>query len=317
MRKDNQDLSLKVQVIGDAALRWLASGQDGVVVAAVSHAIYLGTTEDELYWIAGENAPMHRRCLQISSPMPKMAVGAPVKIRNRRLEITSRVSLDWSLAQVWNSPGLPAGDFLAREDLVKQSEFFFRRFLEKIQPSGLGQLIPAILDHGQHSAVTGFNQGDIFLASAWPAVEQVLALLSHHEFRSIPEAASELIGLGEGLTPSGDDFLGGLFFCLNRLRQAYPHETDIASDYSLFIEHNRNRTNLVSHTLLKDNARGYGLEPLERFASALLRGDPDDTLQPIAEKLVNVGHSTGWDMLTGFLVGLAGTSPVSPIHSPK
>jgi hypothetical protein len=68
---------------------------------------------------------------------------------------------------------------------------------------------------------------------------------------------------------------------------------------------------------LKDNARGYGLEPLEKFASTLLQGDPDDTLQSNAETLVNIGHSTGWDMLTGFLVGLSATSLVSPINSPK
>lgn len=317
MRKGNQESSLKVQVMGDAALRWLASGMDGVVVAAVSQAIYLGTAEDELYWITGENSPMHRRCLQISSPMPMMVVGAPVAFRNRRLELTSRISLDWSLAQVWKSPGLPAGDFLAPEKLGEQSASFFRRFLELHQPVGLGQLIPMILNYGQHPARTGINLGIIFLASAWPAVEQILTLLSHHEVRSIPEAASELIGLGEGLTPSGDDFLGGLFFCLNRLWQAYPHELDITSDYSLFIEQNRTRTNLVSFTLLKDNARGYGLEPLEKFASTLLQGDPDDTLQSNAETLVNIGHSTGWDMLTGFLVGLSATSLVSPINSPK
>jgi len=123
--------------------------------------------------------------------------------------------------------------------------------------------------------------------------------------------------LGEGLTPSGDDFLGGFFFCLNRLQQAYPHELDITSDYSVFLRRCKTRTNLISFTLLKDNACGYGLEPLELFVSALLHGDPFINLHSYAELLVNVGHSTGWDMLTGLLAGMAVTFPVSPIASPK
>jgi hypothetical protein len=317
MRKGNQEPSLKVQAIGEAALNWLTSGRSGVVVAAVNQAIYLGTAEDELYWITGEDSPMHRRCLQISSPMPKVAVGARVDVRNRRLEITSRDSLDWSLARVWKSPALLAGDFLAPEKLVERSAFFICRFLEQAQPAGLGKLLPVIFNHGQHPAGTGFDQSDIFLTSAWPPVEQILALLSRHEYCSFPEAASDLVGLGEGLTPSGDDFLGGLLFCLNRLRQAYPRELDIAGDYSSFIEQSKTRTNRISYALLKDNARGHGLEPLENFASALLGGDPDDSLQLIAELLINVGHSTGWDMLTGFLVGLTATSPIGPLDSPK
>ena len=312
-----QDTSLKVQAIGEAALDWLASGQDGEVVASVSRTVYLGAGKDDLYWIAGKNSPMHRRCLQVSSPIPEMVVGGPVYVRDRRLVLTSRVSLDWTLARVWKAPILPAEPNLTSEDLAEQVTSFYHHFLELHQPAGLGQLIPAIQKNGHHSAKPVFDQGNIILASAWPVVETLLSLLIHHNYRSIPETASELIGLGEGLTPSGDDFLGGFFFCLNRLQQAYPRELEFTSDYSLSIERWKTRTNLISFTLLKDNACGYGLEPLELFVSALLQGDPIINVQSYAELLVNVGHSTGWDILTGFLAGMAVTFPVSPIASPK
>jgi hypothetical protein len=312
-----KDTSLKVQAIGEAALDWLASGQDGEVVASVSRTVYLKAGKDELFWIAGKNSPMHRRCLQVSSPIPEMVAGAPVHVRDRRLVLTSRVSLDWKLARVWKAPFLPAEPNIPMGKLAEQVTSFYHHFLELHQPAGLGQLIPAILKNDHNSAKGVVDQGNIILISAWTVVETLLSLLFHHNYRSIPETVSELIGLGEGLTPSGDDFLGGFFFCLNRLQQAYPHELDITSDYSIFLERCKTRTNLISFTLLKDNIHGYGLEPLELFFSALLQGDPFINVQSYAELLVHVGHSTGWDMLTGFLAGMAVTFPASPINSPK
>jgi hypothetical protein len=119
------------------------------------------------------------------------------------------------------------------------------------------------------------------------------------------EHAASLVGLGSGLTPSGDDFLGGLFFAFELLRHIYPEIQELQIwNYSNFIFECKSRTNQISYCLLKDHADGHAMEPLHRFANALLEGRPVDQSLPYARELVSVGHSTGWDLLTGWLAGM-------------
>ena len=99
--------------------------------------------------------------------------------------------------------------------------------------------------------------------------------------------------------------LGGLFFAFELLRQNYPEIQELQFwNYSNFIFECKSRTNPISYCLLKDHADGHAMEPLQRFANALLEGRPVDQSLPYARELVTVGHSTGWDLLTGWLAGM-------------
>ena len=118
--------------------------------------------------------------------------------------------------------------------------------------------------------------------------------------------ASSLIGFGEGLTPSGDDFLGGFFFSRWLLSNFYPQlsDEDRICTYSDFISHAKPLTNLISYIVLKDNSDGHTVEPLHLLANGLLRGEREDSLICYAKRLIFLGHSTGWDLLTGFIAGI-------------
>jgi len=119
------------------------------------------------------------------------------------------------------------------------------------------------------------------------------------------EEVRGLVGLGEGLTPSGDDFIGGLLFCRKILQDSYPDILDLEfPKLPGFIESIQASTNTISHTFLKDHAEGHGFEPIHLFANAFLTGQPDDLLHKILVDLTHIGHSTGWDLLTGFLTGM-------------
>ena len=129
----------------------------------------------------------------------------------------------------------------------------------------------------------------------------------------ILEYADNLIGYGEGLTPSGDDFLGGFFFARWLLSHNYPGSfmDNPTCTYSEFIIRYKPRTNLISYTILKDNSEGHSVEPLHLLANGLLRDERVESLIPRAERLISLGHSTGWDMLTGFLAGILVNSAIS------
>jgi hypothetical protein len=66
----------------------------------------------------------------------------------------------------------------------------------------------------------------------------------------------------------------------------------------------RPRTNRISHTLLRDYAVGQGPEPLHHYLHALMNGEPVATITRLASDVIRIGHSTGWDCLTGLWAAL-------------
>src|SRR5262249_60642951 len=86
---------------------------------------------------------------------------------------------------------------------------------------------------------------------AGPAA-RALALASHDEDTgAATRAAAELIGLGPGLTPSGDDFVGGVFFARDRLGPLASRQRWRAAG-EIVCEHARQATHPISAVLLAD-----------------------------------------------------------------
>jgi hypothetical protein len=105
-----------------------------------------------------------------------------------------------------------------------------------------------------------------------------------------------LIGLGPGLTPSGDDFLSGALATLDALGE---HEAHAA--LARTVEESLSSTSALSAALLQAAASRHVGEHLHRMVSSVLTGDID-TVLAIAG---NVGDSSGWDMLAGITSTLA------------
>ena len=279
--------------IGSSACTFLASGQRGKVLAAFSKAVYFLTETDELFWITTDASPMHRRCAQTSSPLPELVAGSLFHVQGTRLMVDPDLFFVIDNALIWNAPQFnPVVDFV---DLSSRIYSLFSD-LDLSHAKGFGNLIPQILSFSK----TNFT--DPILNYAQPIVLDMARACLDHQSSRIQFLADKLVGLGNGLTPSGDDFLGGMFFALNQLHAAYP-ESDFA-DYAIPLELYRSRTHLISYTLLSDLATGHAVAPLHDIINGLLGGEPFENIDYSVSQLTNIGHSTGWDLLTGLLVGL-------------
>jgi hypothetical protein len=117
--------------------------------------------------------------------------------------------------------------------------------------------------------------------------------------------ARALIGLGEGLTPSGDDFVGGWLFATHHLRSVYPNafrwDQRAVDD---LLNHARSRTNVISYTLLRDHARGQSVEPLHDWIAARLCGASSREIESHARRVRAIGSSTGKHLLAGAVAGM-------------
>ena len=115
----------------------------------------------------------------------------------------------------------------------------------------------------------------------------------------MPDDAKVLIGLGPGLTPSGDDFLGGLLVTLRRLR--YQKAADTLAEWVL--SHAPERTNIISYAHLENAAKGDCGEALHKTLEAISDGKTEALSHGITA-LDDVGHSSGWDALAGVTLAL-------------
>jgi hypothetical protein len=124
-------------------------------------------------------------------------------------------------------------------------------------------------------------------------------------------AAEQLMGLGPGLTPSGDDMLSGLLAALRHLGQAADAERAVwlADWLAATVAFDApTRTTPISATLLHCAAKGQSCAE----AVAVLRGIVGlQSLEPAVQRLLRLGHTSGADLTWGIRAGLSAVLALS------
>ena len=149
--------------------------------------------------------------------------------------------------------------------------------------------------------------------------DSVRHTLLQHDLPAFAEAAKRLLGLGHGLTPSGDDFVGGIMFTLSHLRHASPAQAWLGGLPQVARQLNQaaaSSTNVISAALLEDLLAGSSYRVLHALLAALDSQD-DASIQLATADLLALGASSGADLLAGVLVALTTlTSPTSSTSPP-
>ncbi len=113
-----------------------------------------------------------------------------------------------------------------------------------------------------------------------------------------------LIGLGPGLTPSGDDLLVGYLAGLWCSAGGQPERLEFLTALGQKVIEDSVRTDDISRTYLYHAARGQVSSRLSDLAEAICGGVGPERLNPRAEAAMRSGHSSGMDAVTGLLLGL-------------
>jgi len=142
-----------------------------------------------------------------------------------------------------------------------------------VPEEGLGCLIT-----GRHNALCEHAQ---------PALEAVGRWLAGH---TLSQDAERLLGLGPGLTPSGDDYLGGVMVALRRLDRGAQAD----ALWHWLEPRLTERTSAISAAHLAAAAQGEAHEALHEVLNGRLEFD----------RLDAVGHGSGWDALAGAMAVL-------------
>jgi hypothetical protein len=134
---------------------------------------------------------------------------------------------------------------------------------------------------------------------AQPALEAIDWWLAGN---ALGNDAAQLIGLGPGLTPSGDDYLGGVLVALRWLGRGAQAD----SLWRWLGPRLAERTSAISAAHLAAAASGQVHEALHEMLDNLSAWQAPDLL-PSLSRLDAVGHTSGWDALAG-IVAVAKTA---------
>lgn len=135
-------------------------------------------------------------------------------------------------------------------------------------------------------------------------VQEILSC-SLSDCEKIFSQAVALLGLGSGLTPSGDDFLVGLMLALHAVR--LQNADELQQKLAAVLKREAYRTNDISREYLFCACRGeygYRLHELLRACEELPAQTAEKKTRKALEAAAAVGHSSGVDTLNGLLTGI-------------
>lgn len=239
---------------------------------------------------AGEVCAVFRRSFYIRSNGKYACVGdaslgrGPLNALVAAFEAPSlgaAVVVSTQTAQSWAPPPPPPARGAARPNL----EALGACLDGHVPDEGLGCVIL-----GMHNALS---------VHAQPALEAIDRWLAGN---TLGAEAAQLIGLGPGLTPSGDDYLGGVLVALRWVGRA-AHADSL---WRWLEPRAAEGTSAISAAHLAAAASGEMHEALHDVLRDLSAWEAPD-LHPNLSRLDAVGHTSGWDALAG-IVAVARTS---------
>jgi hypothetical protein len=279
--------------VGDRAWGAFESTLSGSVIGVTSGGVFIRAGADQIVFISRlEYRSPLTITLRGGKPMfQHLELGMLAKFKSNRLVfpkpglvITAAPTARWF-------PPLPTIDLAdISGGLSKRLRDLGSRVLKKKSDVGLSILLPALLQQ-PHDGMVMSLEGEKALAAH--------SKLRKGGFSSFGETLISLLGLGRGLTPSGDDLLVGFLLTLNRWQDILTVSFDVDGLNRQIIAEAFQTTTHLSANLIACAAGGAADERLLDGLDYIVTGHGNPEL--IADRLADMGSSSGADSLVGIL----------------
>jgi hypothetical protein len=172
---------------------------------------------------------------------------------------------------------------------------------------GLGGLLYLVdeMVSGHWNEVSGKRLNRL-TRSALPGMKDLLAGVLERDEILLERGIHQLVGLGTGLTPSGDDMLMGFAGTLNVVsrRVGSPEMEDVLETIARYLRALKSSTTFVSGNLLSYACAGRVSSPVLSVIRAVMFQKPSQACSA-AEDLMRLGGNSGCEILLGILLALS------------
>jgi len=268
-------LNFEIATAGKSALNFIESYSEGETIGETvkvfENTVYLKTGHDDLICLTSKDvkAPMN---LNLNTPVDFLKLDC---ISKKAIRTPTGLKLETIVFDTKNSKIYP----ITKNHEIKNG--LQNRVLFSVDEINLLDTLGSILDN--HSPF--FNELSYSIRSISESTQK-------RDLMKLSNQLSGIVGLGNGFTPSGDDFIVGFLFCLNRILSSSNHK------HGKFVI--MGNTNWASKKFIDYSQSGIVIEPLEVFVNFLLSGENE--IKSSLMDLIQVGKSSGIDASIGAII---------------
>lgn len=301
--------ALGILEVGPIARRALHEGARGEIRAVFERSFYVELGSE---WVcfgprtlgAGPLNALHECRPGATWRDGEIAVGDPVTIGHDVIRIGAAVRFRLADPIEWMPPAPGAWDAVT---LASGLESFDGMVADIMPHDSLAVLASRTERCGPLSIVARTAAGP---ADDLAGLVRADVLSRRKGSRIVPRSLGSLLGLGPGLTPSGDDFLGGAMVALSSLGLTGLRDAIWETLEPLVAD----RTNDISRAHLTAAARGLGSAALHAVLNAVIGGRTDNLGVGLAA-IDAIGHTSGWDALAGAVTVMRAWLDTQPVRT--
>ena len=304
----NTQIGQKVSVfsIGSMALGYLLRSKGWEVSATFKRSFYCRDNKANIICLGKSeigNGPFTLLCSSNSRwPAHALSTTRQILVLNNQLLLEGTgVSFDLHGALVWNK-GLRSTS--GQDDhLLNDIHWIAGKVFREAPLESLGLVVASFFP--MKLPKTRLSS-DILTDSLHKRFVEVISKISHLPVQlpggqhntSLAEGLESLIGLGPGLTPSGDDFLAGVVMGLFKAGR----EDEAAWLAHYFYQAAQGRVTNISLAFYQALSEGFVAEPFLQFLQVIGTGNVL-SLERLLSRVSLFGATSGWDTITGILFG--------------
>ena len=268
-------MNFEIATAGKSALNFIESYSEGETIGETvkvfENTVYLKTRNDDLICLTSKDvkAPMN---LNLNTPVDFLKLDC---ISKKVIRTPTGLKLETIVFDTKNSKIYPTTKDYEMKNGLRN------RILFSVDEINILDTLGSILDN--HSPF--FNELSYSIRSISESTQK-------RDLMKLSNQLSGIVGLGNGFTPSGDDFIVGFLFCLNRILSCSNHK------YAKFVI--VGNTNWASKKFIDYSQNDIVIEPLEVFVNFLLSGE-NETKFPLMD-LLQIGKSSGIDASIGAII---------------
>lgn len=233
-----------------------------------------------------DNAPNSCRLINKDFSLLALKEGESISLVNKEILIGDNYLISFSLCKKWQ----PSVIHFSNNKLNEANYLFYL----KTQINNLD----LILTENKNSLFNYSGDNFFYLSMAKKLVQlrsELIELLINKDRKSMAHVIHQFVGLGIGLTPSGDDYLVGLMAFL--LLPNHPAAT-FSPEFFQGITESRSQTTPISAITLEKALQREFRENMQQLIQSLVAAKETD-IYPQFLEILNIGSSSGSDMLFG------------------
>jgi hypothetical protein len=294
--QNSNNTKLHIRHIGSLAMETLSAEKTATLFSVTSRGIFLLFQNQRMVFLSFENfrGPLTANLVGGKSIFSSISREGTVFISHNGICFPDpEIRVSTARAEVWNPPFRTENPIHHQERIRLMRSLALDVYQHK-PDAGMSRLLPYLVD---------FNRGDVNLDDHFEElrtkIDMLREQLAHGDWIALTGTLISFLGMGSGLTPSGDDFIIGFLLSLNRWKSVLIPGSDLSGLNQNVVAAAYRDTTTLSANLVECATLGLADERIIQANDFLAVGNSQ---QPeISSGIRNWGNSSGADALVGMI----------------